>query len=530
MSKRASGQSSSKAGEDSPGLPRIATRALLFFLSWILSSTLAPPASASYAIYVGRDASAGGAVLVGGAGEEVSSHWLVAMPRREHPPGATIRVGVQDRANIPGEPIEIPQARTTFRYLSMDYSEFEGFPAPLTNGGLNEHQVAVRDVWSPSRRELVEMTPTPQRGPQYSDLARIVLERARTARQGAALIGELIERHGYSTYGGNTHLIADPDEGWVVMELAGGRGLWVAERLAADEIRVLYPGAIEEIPADYRSHPDYMGSENLVSFAHENGWHEPGTPFNVRRVYAERALREGRWPKLVTPAQLEAELRARTPLTLSDLMGLVRDPRIADEEAGYGQVARLERIEHPELAVLWVAPSSSVTAPFVPFFVAQREVLPELAQHRYLTKDAGRTFLDPQYQAQEATRFAGRIFKRLLYHVCAHPERFLPEVVESFRAFEADSRESVGEARDIASVLLGNDRPDLAARHLTVYSDGRAAEALRLGEALLASIEARTKLLYGIRRPAPGASIHSGGGETPNCLPDADPDRPPDGR
>ena len=76
---------------------------------------------------------------------------------------------------------------------------------------------------STSRAALIEMTPTDQSGPNYSDLARLVLERARTAREGVALIGALIAEHGYSTYGGNSHLIADPDEGWVVIEFAGGK-------------------------------------------------------------------------------------------------------------------------------------------------------------------------------------------------------------------------------------------------------------------------------------------------------------------
>ena len=97
-------------------------------------------------------------------------------------------------------------------------------PAPLTNGGLNEHGVAVRDVWSPSSERLRAMTPADQRGLNYSDLARVVLERARTAREGVELIGELIARHGEATYGGNSHLIADAGEGWVVVEFAGGAG------------------------------------------------------------------------------------------------------------------------------------------------------------------------------------------------------------------------------------------------------------------------------------------------------------------
>jgi len=125
-------------------------------LTVILLSASVEPARASYAFYVGKNLGADKAVLIGGTGEEVSSHWLVVEPRREHPQRGTIEVGVTDRATYPGELIRIPQARRTFKYISMNYSDFEGFPPPLTNGGLNEHQVAVRDVWSPSRQELLE--------------------------------------------------------------------------------------------------------------------------------------------------------------------------------------------------------------------------------------------------------------------------------------------------------------------------------------------------------------------------------------
>ena len=72
----------------------------------------------------------------------------------------------------------------------MNYSSFAGFPAPLTNGGLNEHHVAARDIWSPSRKELRAMTPRPQTGLNYSDLSRIALERARTAREAVAQFGQ----------------------------------------------------------------------------------------------------------------------------------------------------------------------------------------------------------------------------------------------------------------------------------------------------------------------------------------------------
>ncbi|UCF35928.1 MAG: C69 family dipeptidase, partial [Acidobacteriota bacterium] len=241
----------------------------------------------SYAIYVGKNLTTDGSVLIGGSGDEVSSHWLEVVPARDHPEGTRITVGVSAEAQLPGRFIEIPQAGHTYRYLTMNYSEYEGFPPPLTNGGLNENNVAGRDVWSPSRPELVAMTPNPQTGPQYSDLSRIAMERARTAREAVEIIGALINEFGYSTYGGNSHMFADENEGWVLIDFAGGQGLWIAERLGPDEVRILYPGYIHEIPLNFHDNPDYMGSANFIPFAIDQGWFDPkgDKPFNVTQVY-----------------------------------------------------------------------------------------------------------------------------------------------------------------------------------------------------------------------------------------------------
>ena len=224
-------------------------------------------AKASYSIYVGKNLTEDGSVLIGGSGDEVSSHWLEVVAARSYPTGSVVKVGVDETANMPGQFIEIPQADRTFRYLTMNYSDFEGFPPPITNGGMNEHNVAGRDVWSPSRSELVEMTPNPQTGPSYSDLSRIAMERATTAREAVEIVGELIDKYGYSTYGGNSHMFADENEGWILLNFAGGQGLWIAERLGPDEIRVSYPGDIGDIPLDFQDSPDYMGSSNFIDFA-----------------------------------------------------------------------------------------------------------------------------------------------------------------------------------------------------------------------------------------------------------------------
>ncbi|MEJ6670743.1 MAG: C69 family dipeptidase, partial [Pseudomonadales bacterium] len=300
-----------------------------YFCVLCLSLIWTPTGSASYAIYIGKNLTTDGSVMIGGSGDEVSSHWLEVVPGATHAPGASMTVGVTAEAFMPGEFSEIPQAPQTYRYLTMNYSEYEGFPPPLTNGGLNEHNVAGRDVWSPSRPELVAMTPNPQTGPQYSDLSRIAMERARSAQEAVEILGALIDDYGYSTYGGNSHLFADEQEGWVLLNFAGGQGLWIAERLGPDDVRMSYPGYIGDIPLDFQQSDDFLGSANFIDFAVTRGWFDLASndAFNVTRVYGVEAER---YPR----SAMEAELRAAAPIDLRAMMNAVRDPRIAKDSTG----------------------------------------------------------------------------------------------------------------------------------------------------------------------------------------------------
>ena len=453
-------------------------------------------ALASYAIYVGKHLTTDGSVFIGGSGDEVSSHWLEVIPAQDHPEGATITVGVTAEAFMPGEFIEIPQARHTFRYLTMNYSEYEGFPPPLTNGGLNERNVAGRDVWAPSRDELIALTPRPQAGPQYSDLSRIAMERARTAREAAEIVGALIDEYGYSTYGGNSHMFADSKEGWVLLNFAGGKGLWIAQRLGPDEVRMSYPGYIREIPLDFQKRDDYMGSDNFIGFAIEQGWFDPeaGVPFDVAKVYGAD---EERGPR----GAMERELRAAAPIDLRAMMNAVRDPRIAKDSTGYGQVAQLKDRGRAEMNLLWIAPTSSVTAPFIPYRIGVQQIAPQFGKHRYLTKGEATRFVTADWQIKEATEFAGQTFKRLMYYTCDHPTAFLPEVTEALTAFEDRLIAEQETVAATASALFKAHRDDLALTYLTNYSRQSGEAGLRLGNALLASIEARTFEIHGLRAP-----------------------------
>jgi dipeptidase len=491
-----------------------------------------PTCSASYAFYVGKALTHDGSVMLGGTGEEVSSHWLELFPAKDHPPNATITVGVTEDAVMPGKLMNISQVPHTFRYLSMEYSDFEGFPAPLTNGGVNEKGVAVRDVWAQNRDDLIAMTPNPQTGLQYSDLARAVLERASTAREGVEIIGDLINEYGYADYGGNSHLIADANEGWVVWQMSGGQKLWAAERLGDDDVRVLYPGYIEDFPVDFANSTDYMGSPNIVSFAIKQGWWSPNStqPFNIFNAYgvqgANHTARNGGY-KYMSQASLENATRAMAPVTERDLISRVRDYRISDDESGYGQVVSLHPNMHPDLIRIWIAPTSSVTAPFNPWWLGVSSVPPEYGQHRYLTKDAASTFLDTDFQYQEATHFAGRIFKQVLYYTCSDPTTYLPIVQNMLHGFENASFGEVEWVQKSAQMLVQNDMQDEARELLTFIAHARAEKALSLGRTMVDALDAYVKLTGTFRMPSGGRINDPGeGAETVNCLVGWDPDRP----
>ncbi len=466
----------------------------------------------SYGLYVGKNHTDDGVAYLAGYGDEPSSHWLEVVPRRQYPVGATITVGVTPEADLPGYLSELPQVAETAAHICVNYTYYKGVPAPLTNGGLNEYGVAVRDIWSQSRPELVAMTPSNQTGPNYSDLARIVVERARSARHGVELIADLIATHGYSTYGGNSHLIADPDEAWIVIEFAGGCGLWVAERLGAESIRASRPGYIGEVLIDEDqngSKPAFLYPEHFTGFAQQQGWYQPGEPFNVNQIYGD-----GKGPG-AGATWIEQEMTQRADraekVGVADLIWAVRTERLTGDTAGYGQVVPLIHAEFSEVRMLWHTQVGAIAAPFVPVFMGNTSVPPEYRQHRYLTAGESARFVDTRHhepgvrdtlsaipQGIESTQSATQVFKRLLYLTLEHVDDYLARLTAVWEAHEGRLIESRQEVLDTAMTLLRGGRSDLACRYLTAYTNTELLHVLDMAAKLADGIEVETHALYGV--------------------------------
>lgn len=458
----------------------------------------------SYGIYIGRNHTADGRAYLAGYGDEPSSHWLEINPRQSHPEGSTITVGVTPQADMPGRLTPIPQARETLRNMRVSYSYYLGVPAPLTNGGLNEHGVAVRDIWSTSRAELIAMTPKDQTGPNYSDLARIVVERAHTAREGVALIAELIAQHGYSTYGGNSHMIADPDEAWVVIEFAGGKGLWCAERLGPDRIRASRPGYIGEIPD--APNDDYLFAPHFFDTARDQGWWSPDEgPFHVNNVYGDG---KHRWDGV---AWIEDEMRKRAAspgkISLADVFWAISTEKLTGDTAGYGQVVPLEHPPHNALRMMWHAPVGPVTAPLLPVFLGQSSVPTAYRQHRYLTNGESHRFLDCRKedsspdtvslipQGVQTGPSAFYEFKRLMHLAFQKPDPIMAEVWDHWRAVENGVNAELPGVLRAAQLLIDAGEAGLASQVLTEFSHARFAEALADCQALSGAAQARLRAL-----------------------------------
>ena len=456
-------------------------------------------------VYVGRNLTTDGSVLLGQLGDESSSHWIEVIPHRFWEADAVLSIGVNTEANFPGVMTEIPQLAETNKYLTVRYSEYKGFPPPLENGGLNEFGVSVVDVWSPSRIELQAMTPKPQKGLSYSDEARVMMERAKTAREAVEIIGRLIDQYGHATFGGNVHLIADAEEGWILEEFAGGRGLWAAKRLGPDDILIIRPGHIGEFPINYKDDPNYMGSDNLISFALEQGWYNPdaGRPFNISETY-ESDLDEtqtGHQRRLSAVTQAEQTLWAKAPkITLRDVMEILRDQRFLNRGTKYGQVAQLRNSLPNELSALWIAIGPPGASVYIPYYLGITSVPLEYGEHRYLTKgEALKMEFPKERQGQESTAYAFRLFDRLFMLADEHSDEFHLEVIATFRAFEDQLISRQGDIETITLQLLQAGKSDLAQRFLTYYCQTEALKGLRLARALADSLEARTRLLFGIR-------------------------------
>ncbi|MBZ5498027.1 MAG: C69 family dipeptidase [Acidobacteriia bacterium] len=281
--------------------------AIAFLLLISLASAPAPqvqsPDSESCtSILVGKLASADGSTMTSHSCDSGSDRtWMNIVPRQKHGAGERAKVwlepkltkGPDDTDRVPTG--EIPQVAETYKYLNAAY--------PI----MNEHQLAIGETTTGGKRELQSKEGIID----APELYRLILERARTAREAIQVADELTRKYGYND-AGECFTFADPNEVWHFEILGPGRGkvgaVWAAVRIPDDQIGVS-ANAHRIRQLDLKNKDYYMASDNVLALAQEMGWWDPksGHPFEFCYAYADRSSmgsrrREWRVLSLLAPS------------------------------------------------------------------------------------------------------------------------------------------------------------------------------------------------------------------------------------
>ena len=210
-------------------------------------------------IIVGKDASATGKVIMA-HNEDTPNCVLqvVKVPRIKHKAGEVLTFADGDAV--------IPQVEETWAYMWSECRALGG--EPFADGFMNEWGVASDSCVSTKESKLEH-----GEGIGYA-LRRLIAERAKTAREGVQVAGELVKKFGYRST--RAYHICDKDEGWVFQDTVGNQ--FVAKRVGDDEIYYM-PNwlTIHEVDFSDTEHKNYYWSEDVVKYAIDNGWYTPKT-------------------------------------------------------------------------------------------------------------------------------------------------------------------------------------------------------------------------------------------------------------
>jgi len=272
---------------------------LLFFITFNLISqekndSIPKEKDACTSITVGRLASIDGSVMTSHTCDSREDRtWIDIVKAKKYRSGEMRKVYLD--THITKSPYdlsaqklkgEIPEVPVTFKYLNS------------TLPCINEHQVAIGESTFGGKKVMRSDNGIID----YYELNRIMLERAKTARQAIRIADEITKKYGYID-GGESFTIADTKEVWHLEILGPGKGkkgaVWVAQRVPDDHISV--NANASRIRGIDLSNPDFfMASDNLVSRAEELGlWDtKSGKPFEFCYIYANRksiASRRREW-------------------------------------------------------------------------------------------------------------------------------------------------------------------------------------------------------------------------------------------
>lgn len=284
-------------------------------------------------VIVGKAASVDGSTMTSHSCDSNTDRtWITLVPRQKHKAGSMTPVWLGPKETTgPNDPeaIEagyIRQVTETYAYINTAY--------PV----MNEYQLAIGETTFGGRREMR----SDEGILDCPELYRLVLERAKTAREAIRIIDELTKEYGYNDVG-ECFTFADKNETWHFEMVGPGRGkigaVWAAVRIPDDHVGVSANASrIRQI--NLNDPENFMASDNVFSVAIEMGLWDPksGKPFEFCYAYADRnsmgcRRREWRALSLVAPSlrldpnaeNYPLSVKPDKKLSVKDVLDIFRD-------------------------------------------------------------------------------------------------------------------------------------------------------------------------------------------------------------
>ena len=338
-----------------------------------------------FSVLVGKNATTDGSVLFA-HNEDDSGVNLVnwyKVPRLTHHNGENISL-------INGGQIQQVDETYSFLWLEMPGQTF-------SDSYMNEWGVTIASNACRSKEDSAELV---NGGIGYF-LRRIIVERAKSAKDAVKIAGAIVDSIGYAS-SGRTLCIADPNEAWMMSIVKGKH--WVAQRVPDEHVAII-PNYYTIQNIDLTDTLNFLGSTDIIAYAIERGWHSPekGKEFNFRLAYGKPSsinsnrnmAREWGAVNLLSPIEYKISdnfpfsFKPKEEVSKQDLMNILQhhyegtsleDKTISSphdydilpicrKDTQYGMIAQLRNWLPTEIgSVMWLAPHRPCSQVFIPWY------------------------------------------------------------------------------------------------------------------------------------------------------------------
>lgn len=443
-----------------------------------------------FAILVGKKASTDGSVLVGHNEQDSGKRMLNlrVIPRIKHKPDDIVKL-------VRGG--SLPEVEETYSFI---WSENPGLE--FSDMYINEWGVTVASDGCSTREDsyetLVARGDIVDGGIGYM-LRRLIVQRAKSAREGIHIAGELLNHFGYSD-SGRTLVVADPNEIWLLSIIRGKH--WLAKRVPDDEVAIL-PNVHIITDVNLDDSDNFIGSPDIIDYAIKRGWHDPSKPFSFRDAYNPPSNefwdpRQWRGQSLITEKvkdfsvteQLPFSLKPDKKLSIADVVEILRyhGPKgsICSPPTLEGAVFQLRNWLPYEIGcIYWRASAETCTSVLIPWYLGITEV-PE-SYHKPVSIDEQLT-VEHHINPPEGTfdpdpNHTWWKFKKLQDLVNSNYEIFIKKVRKVWGEFE---RKLYYDQPFIEANALKifSENKDKARLYLTDYSKDISDKAVSIAESL----------------------------------------------